>query len=126
MSNQQETLFNDWRYLFSASGKVTPTVVRELIEQVFEERGGEIVMTVAEQLIQQGMELGMERGMERGGVLAMQQTVNALMSHRFGTPSFSLQERVTYLNERQLRQLSIAILDAQSLEDVQRQLDDIE
>ncbi len=126
------------RYLFATSNRVTPAVVKDLVEQVFEERGGEVVTTVAEQLIQQGIEQGMERGiergiergmergMERGRVLAMQQTVNDLLFYRFGAPPFALRERLTRLNESQLREMSLAILDAKTLDDVRRRLDDIE
>ena len=118
------------RYLFSASKKVTPPIAKKLIEQVFQERGGEIVETVAEQLIQEGIKqgigLGEVKGRAKGRIESLIQTVLQLLNHRFGELSPTMVERLGRLDEEQLRSMTLAALDATSSEDALRRLDQIE
>ncbi len=118
------------RYLFSASRKVTPAIAKELVERVFEERGGEIVETVAEQLIQQGIEIGERKGRTEGRAEGRTEgrveIVIALLTHRFDELSPSVRERVGRLGAEQLHRMTQAALDAHSLQDALARLEQIE
>ena len=78
--------------------------------------------TVAEQLIQQGIELGQTKGRVEGRI----ETLLALLNHRFGDLSPTLGERLGRLGENQLQRMTLAALDANSLEEAMHRLAQIE
>ena len=110
----------------TSPGRASPTDMAEVVERLFEERGGKIVTTVAEQLIQQGIELGQTKGRIEGRIEGRVETLLALLNHRFGDLSPTLGERLGRLGENQLQRMTLAALDANSLEEAMHRLAQIE
>jgi predicted transposase/invertase (TIGR01784 family) len=54
------------RYVCSATDKITAEELLAIVQQTLDRQGGEMVMTIAEQLRQEGMEKGLQRGRQEG------------------------------------------------------------
>ena len=103
--------------LISYLTRVAPHLgLKELIEQVHQvipESENE-VMTLAEQLMQQGEQRGLEKGLEKG----LKRTVRRLLELKFGPLSTETINRIEAADEAALDRYTERVLTATSLEEV--------
>lgn len=53
------------RYLTRSARDLTKEELEETVTRVFEEQGGDIMSTIAEKWIEEGVKIGVEKGMEK-------------------------------------------------------------
>ena len=61
-----EYLETIWRYLATATDRVTEADLRQAVEAAFPQVGGGIMSTIADKWIEQGMQQGIQQGMRQG------------------------------------------------------------
>ena len=58
-----EYLETIWRYLATATGRVSEADLRQAVEAAFPQVGGGIMSTIADKWVEQGMQQGMQQGL---------------------------------------------------------------
>ena len=66
------------RYIMNARKDLSLAVVYDVVKEISGERS-EVIMTIAEQLIKEGMEKGMEKGLEKGIIEGQRKTAKNLL-----------------------------------------------
>jgi len=119
------TLLN---YLISAARELEAEGLQAAIETHFQ-AGDEMMPTIAEQWLQEGVQRGMQQGMQQGIQQGMQRgrregegvVVERLLRHRFGPLPTWAAERLTEAEPDVLEQWAERLLDAPTLEAVFRE-----
>jgi predicted transposase YdaD len=102
------------RYLFEVSEHVTREAVTGMLRSALGEQADEVIMTIGQQLIEQGRKQGVEQGIEQGErKLLLRQLVR-----RFGELPEKVVDRVNAASVEELERWADQILDAESIDDV--------
>ena len=108
LSNKQsglEYLETILRYVASGADTITPEEMGRNIEQIFEEQGGNVMATLAEQWIEEGMQQGIQQGMQQGIQKGIQQGIREMLyeaiSSRFGAVPEDISEKVKKIEDRE-------------------------
>lgn len=114
------------RYVMSASEKVTRKNLETIVIQALSNyaKGGEVVMTLAEQLQKEGYEQGMQQGMQRGMQQGMREGliegIALSLDLKFGENGLALMPFIqTIHNLEQLHIIKNAIKTSQTLAELQ-------
>ena len=101
-------------YLYSTRDDMDTEGVTKLAERLGPETS-EVVMTVAERLIQQGMQAGEAKGKAEGKTEGRVATLEKLLSLKFGSLSDSTRQRLAQASEAELEHWTERILSAATL-----------
>jgi len=112
-----QTLLN---YLIIAARELEAEGLRAAIETHFQ-AGDEMMPTIAEQWLQEGVQRGMQQGMQRGRREGEGVVVGRQLQHRFGPLPTWAAERLTEAEPEVLEQWAERLLDAPTLEAVFRE-----
>ena len=105
------------RYIMSARQDIEFKDVYNAVKEISVE-GSEIIMTIAEQLINEGMQKGLEKGMEKGFLSAKSETAMHLLTKKFGILPEEMQNKIQKADADTLNFILDNIFDLTSLEDV--------
>ncbi len=105
------------RYTFRAHRHAHPDTVRQRIAAVVGPEQEDIMLSVADQLIQQGFEKGLEKGLERGRE-EQRALLLRLLERRFGAVPAQLAARVAAAPYAELERWFDRAMDAAALDDV--------
>ena len=122
------------RYTFHVHRHTNPATVRRRIAAVIGPEQEDAMLSVAEQLIQEGIEKGLEQGIEKGREQGLKQGIRRgreqgrtqerrnlllrVLDHRFGAIPAPLAARVAAARRTELERWFDRALDAASLDDV--------
>jgi hypothetical protein len=110
-------------YIGNASKHLAAEEVVMIVQQTLADEGNEIMQTVADYWIEQGIERGIERGIEQG----IEQSILELLEVRFGAIDLEIKTRITAVtNLTTLRQLLRHAALAETTDEFLAQLDAIE
>jgi len=101
------------RYIMSARKDITFEDVYSAVQEISLE-GSDILMTIAEKLINEGM----EKGMEKGFLNAKSETAINLLSKKFGVLPNETKNKIQHADAETLNRILDHIFDLTSLEDV--------
>jgi predicted transposase YdaD len=97
----------------------------DIVMQTLKPDAKELLMTTAEQLIQQGMKEGMQKGRQEGRQEGTRDVLIRLLSKRFSADAASLEPLLSRLDIEQQGELAEKILDARSLDEIREWLNAI-
>ncbi len=110
------------RYTFRAHRHADPDTVRQRIAAVVGPEQEDIMLSVADQLIQQGFDKGIEKGLERGREQGLEKGQRALLlrllDRRFGAVPADITARVAAAPAAELERWFDLAIDAGSLDDI--------
>jgi Domain of unknown function (DUF4351) len=110
------------RYTFRAHRHAAPDTVRQRIAAVVGPEHEDIMLSVADQLIQQGFDKGIEKGREQGLEQGLEQGQRALflrlLDRRFGAVPAHIAARVAAAGPADLERWFDLAIDAGSLDDL--------
>ncbi len=124
--NGLEYLETVLRYVASGSDQISREAIEESVRQVFEGQGGDIMPTIAEQLIEQGKQQGMQQGIQQGMQQGIQQGIQQgslkllclQIAKRFKTSYDSVYPIFRGLRVEDIEELGERFLEAESLEEI--------
>jgi RNase P/RNase MRP subunit POP5 len=94
------------RYVASGSDKIREEDIESAVREVLRKNGGDIMPTVAEKWIEQGMQQGMqqgvEQGMQRGFMQALRGALIEVLEDRFETVPRTLMKSLGEINDPDL------------------------
>jgi predicted transposase/invertase (TIGR01784 family) len=105
-----EYLYTVLRYLSQATDRLTPADLRQAVKQAFLPRGDDVMPTIAEQWVMEGMEKGRPQG--QASLLKRQ------LKRRFGTLPPAVETKLDQADQAQLEVWGEQLLDAKTLEEV--------
>jgi predicted transposase YdaD len=110
------------RYVLNAGQKLTKQDVEEIIVRIGSTypEGSEVVMTLAEQLREEGLIKGIEKGIEKGKQEERLNTTIKLLTKKFGFLPEDLRTSISELDPATLEGIIEDIFNYESLEDVKR------
>jgi RNase P/RNase MRP subunit POP5 len=90
------------RYVASGSDKIREEDIESAVREVLRKNGGDIMPTVAEKWIEQGMQQGVEQGMQRGFLQALRGALIEVLEDRFETVPRTLMKSLGEINDPDL------------------------
>lgn len=90
------------RYAASGSDKIREEDIESAVREVLREKGGDIMPTVAEKWIEQGMRQGMQQGMQQGFLQALREALIEVLEDRFETVPRTLMKSLREINDPDL------------------------
>ena len=107
--------------MFSTVENITVEEIKEMVESSISKEQGDFIMTLAEQLRNEGKEEGMQQGMqqEAQGLLSRQ------ISRRFQVKPDDVQPVFTDLTIEQMEDLGERLFEAESLDDIMQWADEM-
>ena len=106
------------RYTFRAHRHAAPDTVRQRIAAVVGPEQENIMLSVADQLIQQGFDKGIEKGREQGLEQGQRALFLRLLDRRFGAVPAHIAARVAAAGPADLERWFDLAIDAGSLDDI--------
>ncbi|MEW6379208.1 MAG: Rpn family recombination-promoting nuclease/putative transposase [bacterium] len=106
LSSQElrDTLTTIFRYIISVSDVVSVDEIKEIVETGLGKDKEDLIMTLAEQLIQQGMQQGMQQGiqqgMQQGEIKNAREAIVNVLETRFGLIPSSVRERLASISDQ--------------------------
>jgi len=92
--------------------------IAQALTEAFAEQGEEIMMTIADTLIERGKQQGMQQGMQKGMIQTAYENVLEILEIRFGIVSQSTRHRIQRIEDAAvLKTLHRKAITVQSLDD---------
>lgn len=88
------------RYVASGADTITPEDLGRNVVQIFEGNGGDIMATLAEQWIEEGILQGIQKGHEQGMLQEAREMVYEAISSKFGTVPEDISKKVKRIEDR--------------------------
>lgn len=103
-------------YIGKANTNLAPQEMVAAVQAALNEKGSEIMQTVADYWVKQGLEQGLEQGIEQGRVQTLRENILELLQMRFGIlPNQVVNQINTFSNPDVLRQLLRQAFTAETL-----------
>ncbi|MBK7539686.1 MAG: Rpn family recombination-promoting nuclease/putative transposase [Myxococcales bacterium] len=119
-----EALAQVMRYILEVSDRASPTALQALLEREIGPQAKETLVTVGQQLIEQGRQQGIEQGIEQGRQQGIEQgreqgiqhLLLRLLRQRFGAEvDPGIEQRVASASSEQLETWAVRVLSAPTL-----------
>ncbi|MEW5802026.1 MAG: Rpn family recombination-promoting nuclease/putative transposase [bacterium] len=96
----QGILTTIFRYIICVSDVVSVDEIKEIVETGLGKDKEDLIMTLAEQLIQQGMQQGMQQGIQQGEIKKAREAIVDVLETRFGPVPSSVRERLSGISDQ--------------------------
>ena len=90
------------RYVTSGTDRIENKDLKEIVNEVFDKKGGDIMPTIAEQWIEQGIQQGMQQGMIQGMIQDAREMVLEVVAAKFGIIPEDVAKQIRMFNDREV------------------------
>lgn len=110
------------RYIFSVAKDFTKQDMERMIREIDTTnwKGSEVVLTLADILRKEGMEIGIEKGIEIGETKALANTAILLLTNKLGELPKFIQDTITDADKETLQIILTNIFSIETIDDVKR------
>ena len=110
------------RYIFTVAKDFTKREMEQIKREIetTHPKGSEVVMTLAEILRQEGLEMGLEKGLEIGGAKALSETAVLILTEKFGSLPKEMKEAIYQADLDSLKVLVMNSYKFEKIEEVRR------